>query len=557
MKRLISLLLLGALLLGLLGGCAVQPVPTEPETAPATEPEPTLQPPKNYTVTPGGLSIKTDYSGYTAKKPTVTPRFTRLSDAEMPELTARTDYGALYPYIGAETEMDYASAKSYGFADANGRLVTDPVYSSVRQVQNSDGTQRVWIFQKVQLSEFVGDDGVRYPSADTICGFAAPDGSFATDCRYAYLRLGRSILMGVYPDGDDTAPVRFDVYDYTGALLATSDELPYADRLGFDGWRLDCVGDLLVVPLRNGLFEDWGDGQREQTDLYLFTLDGEQTAGPIDYIFSRVGDYFCVMQNDESSAVLRTDGSLLFGRSFYSVSIDTPDRFTVKDNENDDYHVLDAEGNEIFTIPGTDYLYWEGSCYYHVTQDGTYENGTLLDRNGAPVERLAGGEWFDLSGTGVFYRSERNGPTVVRSLKTEQEMTLWLGENDYIAPCAYNENADFRFFLVATEKNRDDFERMDIVVYNDRLEAVLRFYGSCTTVYDAADETPYLVTHTESGLTIYDRSMTPLFTVPGKLNDALSINAGALTSVDERACYVYDATGQLLICYPLYTLLDD
>lgn len=556
MKRTISMLLLSALLLGLLGGCAAQLTPTEPTSEPATEPA-TLAPPKEYTVTPGGVAVNTSYDAYTIRDRKVTPRFTRLSDDPMPELTARDDYGALYPYVGGVTDAGYMTSPVYGFADAKGRLVTDPVYSAINQARNDDGTQCIWLFRQIHLTEYIDADGVSYPDGEEYLGFATPDGSFATDCRYGRIYTADSFLLCVYPTDTNADEVaRFDVYNYTGTLLTTSADLPYGDRLGSYYWQLDCIGDLLVIPLRNGEFEDWDNGtQRENTDLYLFTLDGDQVAGPFDYLYSRSGGYVCVEQADQTSAVLKPDGSFMFGRSFYSINLDAPDRFTVKSSQSDDYHVIDAEGNEIFTIPGNDYLYWEGS--YYVTSSENDNANTFLDRDGNLIEGVQGGDWNPITGTRVFSRTSGT-TTTFRNIVTGQEMTKELGIGGYVASCTYRDGTEFPYFVVVSGSERDSYLRMDTAIYNEQLEAVLTFRGNCYTVYDSSDDTtPYLVVNVNNELTFYDANLTPQFTVPGNLRNGLSLNNGILTCYDDRASYVYDMTGKQLICYPLYSLLDD
>ena len=569
MKRIISMLLLGAVLLGLLCGCATQPTPTEPTSEPATEPASTLSPPKDYTVTPGGIAVSTNYDAYTTKDRTVTPQFTRLSDEAMPELTARDDYGAIFPYVGTVTDTGYMTSPTYGFADSKGRLITDPVYSSISQPRSDDGTQCVWLFRKIHLTEYVDSNGVHYPDGEEYYGFATPNGSFATDCRYSSIYLGKTIVLCVYPsDYDSDDPARFDVYNFRGALLTTSDEQPYADKLGSYSWQLDCMGDTLVVPLRNGEFEDWGNNtMREKTDLYLYNIGGEEVAGPFAYFYSNIDDYYvCAVLNDQRTVILRHDGSYLFDRSFYSIGLDTRDRFTVRESEDDDYHIIDAEGNEIFTVSASRYLYWDGSYYHSNGLDGDFDyiydiNGDQLVGETDDDDVLLSGNWENITGTCIFDRMYDDHAELYNPV-TKQQMTVKFDTGGYVASCTYRDGTEFPYFIVVTGSANDNYTLMDTTIYNEQFEAVLTFRGNSHTMYDSADATPYLIVSVSNELTLYNASMDAVLSVPGDLRNGLSLSGGILTCYDDRASYVYeiigdDINGKRLICYPLYSLLDD
>jgi|GEM_PF-2436284 len=53
-------------------------------------------------------------------------------DNVMPGLVANDGYGRIYPYLGGKTEGDnYSYSDLYGFCDADGRIVCDPVYNRI------------------------------------------------------------------------------------------------------------------------------------------------------------------------------------------------------------------------------------------------------------------------------------------------------------------------------------------------------------------------------------------------------------------------------------------
>lgn len=539
MKRMVALLLAV-----LLTGCTVQPA----ATVPATEPTPTVQPPREYSVTAGGISVRTDYSAYTTEKQTVTPNFTRLTDAPMPDLTARDDYGALYPFLAEAKRGDYDDNGSYAFADVQGRVVTDAVYGDVRQLRNADRTQGVWLYRKPQTQE---GEIPRY-------GFATLDGSFVTDCRYWRVCAGRRFLMCIYPaDALLSGATRFDVYDYGGKLLTTSDKLPYADRLSTQPTEFGCAGDYLAVALRDGEYDDfnvWNEYPFPQR--YLADPDGTLCHGPYYHVTEGAGGFLAVdsAYPETFGAVLRPDGSNLFGRKFYEVSVDAADRFTVKDGEFDDKRVLDAAGNEIFSV-SDDTLFWvEG---YYATQNSDDGGPLPYDRDGNPMPEVREQGWFNVSGTPLFFFSE-TGVAKLRNVATDEEITVNVGDSGYVTHHSYRCTAPFPYVFVTVGGERDfRYYQRNVVLYDERLQPVLRFRGFSHMVCDSADETPYLVVHADGKQTLYDAALKPIAALPEGRSGSFAVYGGIITCCNDRASYIYDSEGNELLCYPLYGLLDD
>ena len=99
---------------------------------------------------------------------------------------------------------------------------------------------------------------------------------------------------------------------------------------------------------------------------------------------------------------------------------------------------------------------------------------------------------------------------------------------------------------------------MDTVVYDEQFQAVLSFRGSCYTVGDMKTGTPYFVVKADGKITLYSAEMEPVFTAPLALDGSLLIADSILSIYDAQASRSYDLkTGQELLCYPLYNLLDD
>lgn len=553
MKRLIALLLLCGLLLG---GCA------SPD-APATEPAPTLAPPKEYTVTAGGVSVKTDYSAYTTGKTTVTPHFTRLTEEALPELEARDDYGRLYPFSAMIGGSDYFQMRMTGFADAQGRIVADPVYSYINLLSGADGTQGLWLYKKTEASEYTDTNGETYPVGDTLCGLASLDGSFVTGCRYAEVSAADDFLLCIYPSEDSRAE-RFDVYDYAGTLLKTEADFDFTSRLGGYSWQLTCAGDLLVVPLKNGKLADWGDGTQEETDSYLYRLDGTCVAGPYSNIYPAADGFFSATLTDGGETLLKPDGSPLFDRDYYSVSICTTDRFLVMDSEDGDKRVVDAAGNVLITAANYDSLFWDGAYFVRNGLDGDFD--TTYDIDGNPLtEETAfdpdapdgGYTWYRLDGTNI---SAKSGDVVTKLYNTEtgQKLSLDLGTGGYVAPCCYLPDVEFPYFIAVIGQEGQNYEKNQrTTIYNEQFEPVLQFVGTCHASYDTVGPTAYLTVQTGGTTTLYDATMTPFMTLPGDFSDGLLIFDGVVSCYDTRASYIYDTDGTELFCLPLYTLLAD
>ncbi len=558
MRRKIAILVLTALLLGLLGGCVRKPAQTEPTDAPSAAAA-TLQPPSEYTVTPGGVSVRTDYGAYTAGKSEITPNFTRLSADALPELTARDDYGALYLYGKRVGDEGSFSSVLFGFADTQGRIVTDPVYSYASQLWNADRTQGLWSFRKVIITGYETYPDGTYPLSEEIYGLAALDGSFVIDTRYIGIRAGDNVVLCLYP-AEEGERQKFDVYNYAGKLLCTSADMPYADRLTGEPWKFSCLGDYLIVGLDSGEFEDWGDGeQHEVSDIYLSTLDGELRAGPFSYAPGYSGGYLNVTQKDGTSALVTPEGELLFGRGFYAIAYNAADRFSVQDAEGEDYRVLDAAGNEIFRRPSDNgYLYWDGGCYIASDLSDYGYTTTLLDRDGKPYEGLDEGDWNMLSGTHVASAIAVDGIWKFYNVDTGESRSLSLGADGYANPCCYYGQTRFPYFYTCTAGANRNYAAMDTVVYDERFQAVLSFRGSCYTFSDMKTGTPYFAVKADGKITLYSAEMEPVFTAPLALDGSLLIADSILSIYDAQASRSYDLkTGQELLCYPLYNLLDD
>lgn len=559
MKRLFVTLLLGALLLGLLCACAEQPNSDAPTDAPPR----TLQP-KEITITPGGVAVHSDYSAYTPRTAGAADPATRLSDAPLPDLQAREDYGEIFPYVVRVGAGDYGEELRYGFADAQGRVIADPVYLDVFCKWNAERTQGLWVYRKLFVSDFTGSDGETYHSGEEYYGFAALDGSFVSDCCYARICAGNHIFMAIRPTAGGEKP-EFDVYDYSGQLLTTSEALLCADELGGSWWEYNCVGDYLAVSKGTGEFLDCsdyvmmtgGEERIEITEIYLVDLEGNYISGPFSGISGWEGDYPSVSMPDYSWGLLDRDGQLLFGRSFRWICCDAPDRFTVVESSGDDYKILNAAGEPVFTIPAEDAQDGLGFDGLYYVLYGEFGSCVRVDCDGNPVAGLSEGEWGRISGTRVFCRQDSETEWSFYNAETGETLTRDLGMYSFVYTGLFATGTVFPYFVVTVPVSDRYDEEQNVTLYNEQLEPVMEFYGSFHVLLDEAKLTPYFVVKADGKQTFYTMSLERWATLSMENTADARIYNGRITYCNDRAAYVYDMEGNLIFSCPTYRLLED
>ena len=105
-----------------------------------------------------------DFSYYT-KREASPALYTRASSEALGELMPSEDYGAIYPFVGGQRTYlysDYGTAgvqqKLYGFVDATGQILVDPVYTMAQLLESEDGTALpYWHIGKIIYSEEAKD----------------------------------------------------------------------------------------------------------------------------------------------------------------------------------------------------------------------------------------------------------------------------------------------------------------------------------------------------------------------------------------------------------------
>lgn len=151
----------------LLSACAVQPAAVSPSPAEAT---PTPSPKDTPVVSPiiylpGGALPSTTYT------PPSHPE--RFNTDPAKTLKASTDYGHIWPFIGAYFDIWSGRSYFYGICDDKGRVICEPVYNNV-QILGKDGEKLFKLIKRVR----VGDEHRAKYSKITL---ARPDGSWTEE----------------------------------------------------------------------------------------------------------------------------------------------------------------------------------------------------------------------------------------------------------------------------------------------------------------------------------------------------------------------------------------
>ena len=185
--------------------------------------------------------VYTDSSKY--EPHTVQATYTRLREKEMTEFVPMEGLGTVLPYVasdlfsGKENSYGEADNRSYGLMDASGRLLTDGIYSDVRQleyaVDDSGGTAGLPFWLVSQLSElwYNGEDSG--PFGDEGYGLVSMDGSFALPPVYSGIEAFSDCFL--VRGGEH----RFEVYDLEGKLLFNGDGLADMDTPWFCSYGED------------------------------------------------------------------------------------------------------------------------------------------------------------------------------------------------------------------------------------------------------------------------------------------------------------------------------
>ena len=542
MKRLLCLLLTAALLLG---GCALTDTPEPSETeAPTQSTEAPTEP--HYATTAGGITVKSDYSAYTAR---VAPeaKYTRLSEGPLPELLPSEDYGAIYPYIGSElysTNYDFSAGYLYGMVDENGRILTDPVYTNAALLSDY-GVYRsspFWLLERVG-EVYTNEYG--YETADRFYALASLDGSFVTDCIYTSATGSGDVALATRQVDDETV---LEVIDASGRLIYSSLEHPFERPLypyAYGSGYSDGILRLYAETGEYDSYESW-DGETEYYPIYGYyfaDLDGNLLSGPYQSAGSLSGGYSAVeLSNGNYTYIGRepcylTDTEFLYAGDFIDgyVCVDFAD-----DGEGP-YCIVDTDGEIINELEGmyTPYYY---SRAYHIYDSAGNENiydsrGELLYSTATTADGWTGYNQF--IDTLLLYDSNGNYHSgMLRSTETGAT---------YEIPDGYQ--LDYSFLpYVLLNRYDENYRCVSYVLLDMDLNEVSSGRGSLSQEDDCITGTSYFI-NSGSPLRLYDMEMNELCVFSGSSGRCQWIYGDRIMLMDSFSCSYYDLDGNLLFRY--------
>lgn len=518
MKRLISLLMLLSLLLT---ACGSSPPPvTEPSTELPSDPTAAntgqseasaAETPPTEMQEPPTSGVKTDFSHY-YDSPVAAPKFTRLSDGPLTELRPNNNGLQLYPFAGKRKPVaEDAYSYLYGIVDETGCIMVDPIYEEVVPLINdtTDEILPIWVLRKAG-DYFKG----------TI-GFAAMDGSFAVDCIYAEVYANDGRLIAFYPQEPSdisihNSPIRFDVYDLSGRLLFSSEELPF--------------GAELIGPAYNYTY---GEG------LYtVFFRDPERAE-----FYSGIAYYM-----DE-------EGQILLG-PYYSAEPFIGGIAEVSPIDSSTLYI-DKTGSELPIPYGLRYTYPDGT--YTVWEDTTPES-VVYGQTTRTTWYAPSGEvlWVrdncsDIGPHLAFYRSYDCGQAYVENLRTSQTFMLpddtqCYGVGDPLEPIIVASYYDDQIHSYCSRYMTDDFRELGFEMSKYRFR----------NIYEIGSHSRTGVIIPEGGTaTVYIGGDTPHATYPvGSFShfEGYPGKIGAFT--DAHYTRLFTSEGELFFSYPVGTMDD-
>ncbi|MBP3413514.1 MAG: WG repeat-containing protein [Oscillospiraceae bacterium] len=345
---------------------------------------------------PLNLPVKTNFSFYEQKE-AYTALYTRLSPEPLTELIPSENYGTLYPFIGARktyvSEEGYTMHQSefYGFTDATGRIIVDPVYSDVALLTGGENGACLpfWVLTK---DKPYSGDLFAYSSHRAI---ASADGSFVSGFDYSY-------IYG-YPDcivtqSLDRANPVYELYDHSMRLLFSTADLPFSHRIQNAQYHSN---GLFLLRLQ----------EEEGFAYYFMDREGDLAFGPYMEAYGFSSGWAAVRLSNEKWTYIDPTGRLMerqfeecdmYYNSGYTV-VQTPDRT----------EILDQEGQTLISLPN----------YQHLPSLKITEHGIFLSSLQAPDR------YYSFDGTLLYETTDKTW---------FPEYMVYLSEEDPSAPYLYH-----------------------------------------------------------------------------------------------------------------------
>lgn len=349
MKKLIALLMVLILV-----GCE-----TKTGTLPESEPD-SLSP------------VYTDWSKLTPYEP-VQPIYTYHAGYNAAgALEARDDYGALLPYIGKYSTMEWYVIDAlplYGLVTSEGELVTDPVYARIDFYDD---------FLVLYRGDPMGISGGDTYSGGTFSRtIAAPDGHWVHELTDSYyVGSGCGLLMTAASDGS------LNLWNVNGEVVTHFDAALFTSRLGdnftwgaeggpYIDWVDDKVGYVVSYNIN-------GEYQGQCLRLYLDFTSGTVADTPPEGYESEI-NYSAIVDDTPQPPVV--DGCNYLDPITDKVTGETCfyGLYRSGENENGRYCLFDSEGKLLLENVGL--TRFESSVIVRAGLCSTLEDGCFCYRS--------------------------------------------------------------------------------------------------------------------------------------------------------------------------------
>ena len=508
-------------------------------------------------------SVKVDFSAYTPAEG-ITPLYSRLHPEPIAELESSDSYGSIYPFIGSilysasDIGYGYEAGMLYGFADARGRIIADPVYTYASLLTDSISGKfsSLWCFEKNHLIK--SSDGESYPEYERRTGFATADGSFVSPCIYEALLLSGDRLLAFYPATSE-GETKFDIYTSEGKFLKNSDgfSLPdseanfYADYAYGDG--------LYVIPSVEIHPEGYTD-----IKYYYANEEGQTLLGPYAYARPFYNGKAMVFHGSDYYFIDRSGNQVSPSYSFcsdydlkgngYSASVDHADGTST-------YYILSRDGSvliesdqyiismeqEIFTYTSSEGQAVEDRNYLADTVPTTY----YYDSQGKLI--LEHPECSLLSKDLIYYDSAYYKYLCVENLRTGARLELNT-KDGYFSKLGNHEDP-FVLYTLWTGSDLThrlfDSQLQEIPIDGDPLKGLYLNTPGSTSIQA-------VVLEEDASMHVYTGSNTCFGTYPlQKIHFGNLYEDGTAVLTDQACTRIYSEDGELIFRYPLLSTTED
>ena len=488
--------------------------------------------------------VKVDFSQYEQQEEH-TALYTRLSPEPLRELVPSEDYGAIYPFVGGQRTYlysDYGTAgvqqKLYGFVDATGQILVDPVYTMAQLLESQDGTALpYWHIGKNIYSEEAKD-------SYTLCALASLDGSFVSPFTYSWFHAYEEYIIATLPLEN-----RYHILDHDLNLLLDTKDLSY-ERIytirycgeGLFAVCLDCPVNgnfcLHYVDLSGNFLPGHFQTAHAFTDGWAAVQLDHDTWTYIDPTGKEMGQYFtectpfqkgyALIKTEKASQIIRPDGTVVLTRNplpRWSDLTVTSHGLYISPLGDDPHLYYSFEGELLYETPHADWLPEEMIYADYSDLSAPYLYDISQDRK-IPLSPMEDGHRLELNTCG-----DPDAPVIV---VRDRNYATWEAIDSYYS-------ADYRLLWVSEPYRTDSPATAYLVAEQAGKKAV-----------------SYPVLPNENGLTLYGTTDLALRQYPlstfthGRLYDG-----GYLSLSDNFSTRMYDPHGTLVFSYRFAIAMED